>query len=196
MNANKRGRLPRSPGPRALDLPMIAAALVDRSLNDSLQPALIVLLQGNEAERLQAPGKRAQHFRGTKHHAGRGQDHQFAIASSVDWMRHRKQPTGQGYNFQFARNAAAVFESQHRRSGFREMYSCSPRTGLRWREGERLHTWIKYLTREPATGDYGRACPEPVTAPIFRLRPRSGTCRTTPADAPRILPAWPPSRRR
>jgi hypothetical protein len=36
---------------------MIAAVLVDRPLNNSLQPALIVALQGHKAEGLQTPGK-------------------------------------------------------------------------------------------------------------------------------------------
>jgi len=121
---------------------MIAAVLVDRPLNDSLQSVMIIALQCHEAKGLQAPGKRAQHFCGTKHHASRGQDHQFAIASGVDRVRHGEQATGQGNNFQFARDAAAIFESKYRWSGLGKMQSRGPRRELRW--GERLHTWFKY----------------------------------------------------
>jgi len=41
------------------------------------------------------------------------------------------------------------------------MYSPSPRGGLRL--GEKLHARTKYLTYQAKGGDYGRACPQPVT---------------------------------
>lgn len=129
-----------SPGSRALNLPMIAAVPVGRRLNDGLQSALVVVLQVDEAEGLQAQGQRGQHFRGANHHPGGRKEHQLAIAPGVERMWHGQQAPGERNHFQFARDASPVCESKYRRRRLGKMHSCGPR-GLRW--GKRLHTCTK-----------------------------------------------------
>jgi hypothetical protein len=91
---------------------MVRAMLVDRPLNDGFQPVLILVGERNEAEWLQAPGKRAQHFRRTQHHSSRGQKHQFCSASGVDGVRHGKQTASQRNDFQFAWDTPPIIESK------------------------------------------------------------------------------------
>ena len=100
-----------SPGSGAFNLAMICAIPVDGSLNNGFEPVLIVVGKRNEAERLQAPGQRTQHFRRTQHHSGRSQKHQFAIAPGVDRMSHGEQATSDGNHLQFSRDTATVPQS-------------------------------------------------------------------------------------
>jgi hypothetical protein len=119
-----------SPGSGAFNLAMICAIPVDESLNNSFEPVLIVVRKRKEAEWLQAPGQRTQHFRRTQYHSSPGQKHQFCAAPGVDRMRHGKQAASQRNNLQFSRDTAAVTESQDRWSPLSEMHSRGPLTGL------------------------------------------------------------------
>jgi len=185
-----------SPGSGAFDLVMGAATRVDGPLNGGFQPFLIVVGERHEAEWLQPPGERAQHFCRTQHHPGPCQKHQFGITPSVDRMGHRKQATGQGNDFQFARDTAAVIEAKDRWSALRKIHSRGPLGGLRLGERHHVASSIyvpgphEQITEGLSAVGYVLSTSSPSTS---YPPPQPGTSRTTPANGSRTPRASMPS---
>jgi len=112
-----------SPSPTQFYAATVTAVLAECGTNRRLQPALIVIMQLNEPERLQAPGHGMQHLCSAKHKSSTDQKHQLRIRTKLQGQRFRKpeQPPGHGENLQFGRNATTASEAKHRNRRFRQM---------------------------------------------------------------------------
>lgn len=62
---------------------MVTAVLIQGRLNRRLQPALVIVVESDELERLKTPGVGTQHFRGAQHGSALGQKHQLHLRAPV-----------------------------------------------------------------------------------------------------------------
>lgn len=102
---------------------MVTAVLIQGRLNRRLQPALVIVVESDELERLKTPGVATQHFRRAQHESAPGQKHQLDLGALVHRFRQVEQATGERDDLQFASYATTVLASKDRRSGFRERCS-------------------------------------------------------------------------
>ncbi len=95
-------KLPESPGPVSFHLPLIVAVLIQRRLNGSLQPVLVVGVESEELERLKTPCNGVEHFRRAEHRSFACQKHQLHPGALIQGSGQAKQAASHGDDLQFA----------------------------------------------------------------------------------------------
>jgi hypothetical protein len=99
---------------------VVLAILIERRLDSSLQPALVVVVEADEPEGLKTPGDGSQHFGGAQHRPATGQEHQLDLQAQIEGLGQGEQAAGNGDDFQLAGYAMTVLASKDGRSCFRK----------------------------------------------------------------------------
>src|SRR5208282_2876225 len=90
----------------------LATVLIQGRLDSRLQPALVVVVESDELERLKTPGFGTQHFGRALHRSPAGQKHHLYLGALVQGFRQAEQATGERDDLQFASYATTVLASK------------------------------------------------------------------------------------